>query len=125
MAEPRRLHGVLPQIDLDEGLLSIERLIVCLCGHCIDQHIGDGGCRNARGGSTCSCPLSHRRVLDELLELERKAIHQQWERQRAARRFATGSVSKNAAAPIALLSVAAASRREFEQTKAIDPVDAL
>ncbi len=64
--------------------MSIERFIVCICGHCIDQHTGYG-CGYRLGRSTCSCPFSHDNVLEALLEVEREAIHRQWRRPQVGR----------------------------------------
>jgi hypothetical protein len=64
--------------------MSIERFIVCTCGHRLDQHT-DEGCGHRKAQRKCSCPFGHDRVLDALLEAERESIHQQWRRQEAAR----------------------------------------
>jgi len=44
--------------------LSIERFIVCSCGHCIDQHGADGcGHGSARARAHCPCRYSRENVL--------------------------------------------------------------
>ncbi len=64
--------------------VSIERFIVCTCGHCIDQHTGDG-CGFRKGRKACTCRFTHDNVLEVLLDAERESIHQQWRRAEAGR----------------------------------------
>jgi hypothetical protein len=51
----------------------VERLIVCPCGHDIEQHDGDG-CKVA----ACFCPLGRGAVLEGLVDSERDDIRRQW-----------------------------------------------
>jgi hypothetical protein len=58
--------------------MSVERFIICPCGHCIDQHAADGcGYRRPRSTYTCSCAFGHSNVLEAVLKVEREAIHHQ------------------------------------------------
>jgi hypothetical protein len=51
----------------------MERLIVCPCGHNIEQHDGDG-CKVA----ACLCRLGRSAVLEGLVDSERDDIRRQW-----------------------------------------------
>jgi len=52
-------------------------LIVCGCGHDIDEH-DPGGCNTNAGGMRCDCRFGREAVLERVLALEREEIRRQW-----------------------------------------------
>jgi hypothetical protein len=57
--------------------VALERLVVCPCGHDIEQHGGDG-CTVRKSGERCACRLVRDSVLDSALGAERDEIRRQW-----------------------------------------------
>jgi len=57
--------------------VALEHLVVCRCGHDIEQHEA-GGCTARKADERCSCPLPRDGVLDSALNAERDEIRRQW-----------------------------------------------
>jgi len=62
--------------------VPVENLVVCRCGHDIEQH-GPEGCSARRGSERCVCRFSRDAVLDSALNAERDEIRRQWLPERA------------------------------------------
>jgi hypothetical protein len=64
--------------------MSIERLVTCACGPCMDEHDVAGCSGGTRASSFersrlgCSCRHTRRSALEALLDFERQTIHQEW-----------------------------------------------
>jgi hypothetical protein len=57
--------------------MPLDHLVVCRCGHDIEQH-GADGCTMSRGGERCTCRLPREDVIDSALNAERDEIRRQW-----------------------------------------------
>jgi hypothetical protein len=63
--------------DARQLQVALEHLVVCRCGHDIDEHQADG-CVTRKGAERCSCRLARDGVLDSALNAERDDIRRQW-----------------------------------------------